>query len=127
MAIRFAAILAAALLTGSGALAESGHDHDAKHGGLVAESGHHHVELVAKDGTLEFYITHADGSAEEVTGATATATVLSGGKKSDVPLAAGSGNVLKGTGDFKAAPGTVVVLTLRMPDHEPEQARFKLD
>ena len=34
---------------------------------------------------------------------------------------------LKGTGDFNAGKGTTIVVSLTMPDHEPEQVRFKLD
>ena len=108
--------------------AEADHGHVAKHGGLVAQtSGHHIVELVATDGLLQVYLTDHDGGPEDVKGAKATATVLSGGKTDQVTLAPESGNLLKGTGDFKAGPGTVVVITLTMPDHKPEQARVKLD
>ena len=104
------------------------HVHEAKHGGLVvATSGHHNVELVAADGVLQVYLTDHDGAAEDVGRAKATATVLSGGKKEQVTLVPESGNLLKGTGGFKSGKGTVVVITITMPDHKPEQARFKLD
>ena len=119
-----------ALAFGTSARAETDHDHDhvGKHGGVITESsGHHSMELVASDGLLQIYLTDHDGGPEDVKGAKATATVLSGGKKTDVTLSPDTGNFLQGTGDFKAGPGTVVVITLTMPDHEPEQARFKLD
>ena len=112
----------------SSAQAETDHSHAAKHGGLVAPtSGHHNVELIATDGLLQVYLTDHDGGPEDAKGAKATATVLSGGKTDQITLAPESGNLLKGTGDFKAGPGTVVVITLTMPDHKPEQARVKLD
>ena len=104
------------------------HEHAAQHGGVVAESGHHHLELVAKDGALTLYIGGVHGTEEMVSKASATAAVLSEGKKVDVELKpAGNGPVLTGTGPFKAANGTVVVLTLKMPDHDPEQVRLKLE
>ncbi len=116
------------LTLASSTYAETDHGHVAKHGGLVAStSGHHNVELVATDGLLEVYLTDHDGGPEDVKDAKATATVLSGGQKTQVTLGPDKGNLLKGAGDFKAGPGTVIVITLTMPDHKPEQARFKLD
>lgn len=110
------------------AFSETDHSHEAKHGGLVAPtSGHHNAELVAADGLLQLYLTDHDGDPEDVKNAKATATVLSGGQKTQVTLAPDKENLLKGAGDFKAGPGTVIVITLTMPDHKPEQARFKLD
>jgi hypothetical protein len=123
------AILVAFLASPVGALAGTDHDHAAKHGGIVVEtSGHHNLELVASDGVLEIYVTeHDDGAAEDVKGAKAMATVLSERKKQEISLVPQRGNLLKGTGSFKSGKGTVIVVTLTMPDHKPEQARFKLD
>lgn len=116
------------LALASSTYAETNHGHVAKHGGLVAStSGHHNVELVATDGLLQVYLTDHNGAPEDVKSAKATATVLSGGKTDQITLTHESGNLLKGTGDFKAGPGTVVVITLTMPDHKPEQVRVKLD
>jgi hypothetical protein len=120
--------LAVLLAAAAPALAHEEHDHDARTGGMVMEtSGHHHIELVARDGALEAYITHEDGEPEDVNGAKATATVLSGGATEQVELVPAGENALKGTGSFKVDPGTVVVITLTMPDHSPEQARFTFD
>lgn len=110
------------------ATAGTDHVHGAKHGGLVvATSGHHNVELVPVDGVLQVYVTDHDGEPEDVGGAKATAAVLAGGKKEEITLKPESGNLLTGTGSYKSGKGTVVVITLTMPDHKPEQARFKLD
>jgi len=103
------------------------HDHASKHGGVIVEAGHHHLEVVARDGVLEVYVEGEDGKPENVTGAKATAAVLSEGRKIDVQLAPEGTNVLKGSGPFRAGRGTLIVLTLTMPDHDPEQARIKLD
>lgn len=132
--IRRIAIGLAALAIGTFAVvADEGHDHgaahdhSAKHGGLVEHTGHHHLELVAKGGTLELYITHEDGDAEDASAAKASATVLADGKTEMVTLAPAGGNALKGSGGFNAGKGTTVVISLSMPDHEPEQVRFKID
>ena len=129
---RFVVALAMAVSLGAGlAVADEGHeeahDHEAKHNGIVVHSGHHHLELVAAGGTIDLYVTHEDGEAEDVSGAKATATVLADGKTEVVTLAPASGNALKGTGSFNAAKGTTVVVSLTMPGHQTEQARFKLD
>ncbi|HRN83756.1 MAG TPA: hypothetical protein PK857_02970 [Hyphomicrobium sp.] len=103
------------------------HDHEPKHGGVVVHSGHHHLELVAEDGALRLYITDQHGKPETIEGAKATATVLSEGKTEAVALAHAGENRLEGSGSFKAGKGTTVVVTLTLPDHEAEQARFRLD
>lgn len=118
----------AALLWASPAIAHEGHKHaEAAHGGVLVESGHHLLEVVAKDGTLDVYVLNEDDQPEETAGAMASAVILSGGKKSDVTLAPAGGNVLKGTGAFTAGKGATIVLTLTMPGHKPEQSRLKLD
>lgn len=126
--IRRIAVGLAALAMGTlAAVADEGHDHSAKHGGLVEHTGHHHLELVAKGGTLELYVTHEDGDAEDTSAAKASATVLADGKTEMVTLSPAGGNALKGSGGFNAGKGTTVVVSLTMPDHEPEQVRFKID
>jgi hypothetical protein len=102
------------------------HAHTGSHGGRVVESGHHHLEVVAKDGVLEIHVTDEDMKSQDVTGAKATAAVLSGGEKEDITLTLDAG-VLKGRGTFKAVKGTTIVVTLTMPGHKAEQARIKLD
>lgn len=122
-------VLAALFVTAAPAIGgeDHPHDHAAQHGGVIVESGHHHLEVVAKDGSLEVYVGGEDGQPEDVKGAAATATVLSAGKKTEIQLAPDAGNVLKGAGSFTAGKGTTIVITLTMPDHKPEQARVKLD
>ena len=102
------------------------HDHSAKHGGIIVESGHHHLEVELKDGTIEVHVTGEDGGAEDIAGAKASATILSGGKTETITLTA-DGEALKGTGSFTAGKGTVAVITLSMPDHPTEQARVQID
>jgi hypothetical protein len=109
------------------ALAAGGHHHDGKHGGMMGDTnGHHHVELVTEGQSMTLYVLHDDGELEDVSGAKATATVLSGGEMEKITLAP-SGDALKGEGSVELGTGDTVVITLTMPGHKPEQARFKLD
>lgn len=123
----FATAIAVLAITASAAISAEDHKHQGQHGGVVVESGHHHLEIVAKDGVLEVYVNGEDGKPEDVKDAKASAAILSGGKKVDVQLAPSGENVLKGGGAFTAAKGTVIIVTLTMLEHEPEQARVKLD
>lgn len=120
-------VLAAAIVAASTVGTFAGGDHKAKHGGKMVESGHHHLELVAADGSLTLYVSDEADKPEDVAKAKASATVLANGKTEAIALQPAAGGVFNGTGNFKAAKGATVVITLKMPDHKPEQARFKLD
>ncbi len=122
-----ALILGTVLAFNAPAFAEGEHSHSGKHGGKIVDTGHHHMEIVAKDGSLEVYLAHDDGDAEEVKDAKASATILSEGQKQVIDLVPDPANFLKGAGSFKATKGTTIVVTLTMPGHKPEQARIKLD
>lgn len=102
------------------------HDQAAKFGGKVVEVGEHVYEVVTKDGLIEVHIDHHDKAGGDLK-AKGTATVLSEGKTEVVQLTAPTPDMLKGTGTFKASPGTTVVVNISMPDHKPEQVRVKLD
>jgi hypothetical protein len=120
-------LILASLVAASPAIGHGKTTHAAAHGGKVVESGHHHVEIVANDGTIVVYVNGEDGKPEDVQKATATAAILSGGKKVDVTLTPDPSNVLKGSGAFTAGKGATIVITLTMPGHKPEQMRVKLD
>ncbi len=122
-----ALLLGAVLALASTAQAGEDHSHAGKHGGKIVDTGHHHMEIVATDGALEIYLEHDDGTPENIADAKAKATVLSEGQKHEIELTPDPGNVLKGSGSFKAVKGTTIVVTLTMPGHKPEQARLNLD
>lgn len=99
-----------------------------KHGGtVVATNGHHLLELVTSGRTIAVYVSHEDGEPQDAKDAKAAATILAGGKTEKIELSPGDGNSLKGAGTLEIGPGAVVVVTLTLPKHKPEQARFKLD
>jgi hypothetical protein len=106
---------------------EHAHDHDPKHGGVVVHSGHHHLELVASGASIELFVTNEEGGTEDIAAATASATVLAGGKTELVKLTPAGANSLKGLRNSSEGEIAAVVVSLTMPGHEPEQVRFKLD
>lgn len=117
--------IAAALTLALPAHAQHSHAHDHKpmHGGKVVEVSDHHLELVAKDGTLTLHVRDEKDKPEAVKDAKATATVLSGGKQEVVTLTPGSTS-LSGKGALPIAKGTRVVVSLTMPGQKAVQARF---
>jgi len=107
--------------------ATDSHQHPGVHGGVMADTnGHHLVELVTEGQSMTFYILHDDGGLEDVADAKATATILSGGKTEKVTLIP-DGEALKGQSTTAVSKGDTVVITLTMPRHKPEQARFVLE
>lgn len=121
-------IVACLMVAALPALAHEDHTHgkarDTVH---RVDSGHHHLDVVFKDGTLSVLVTGEDGKPEDTAGAKAVAVVLSGGATSQVILEPAGDNMLTAKGPVAAAPGAVVVLTLTMPGHAPEQSRLTLD
>lgn len=126
-----ALVFCLAVIGSAGSVAAAGsadsHKHPGMHGGVMADtSGHHLVELVTEGQSMTLYILHDDGELENVAGAKATATILSGGKTEKITLTP-DGDVLKGQSTATVSKGDTVVITLTMPGHKPEQARLKLD
>lgn len=113
--------LAATLLAAIPALA---HEAAGRNGGRITDAGKYHVELVAKDKTVEVYLL--DGSEKPVpaNGFKANATLVVGGKPARVTLAPADGNKLTGTAEFSlpANPKGAVVLTA--PDGTSVSSKF---
>ena len=117
--------LSAAFATGAMA-AGNGHKHSAKetNGGQIIDTVDGHWELVAKGGELTVYVTDKDVKPIATKAAKGTATVLVGGKTIKVDLTPAEPNQLKGKGDFVAAKGMKVVVSLDNVGPKPEQIRF---
>ncbi len=117
--------LSAALATGALA-AGDGHKHSAKetNGGQIIDTADGHVELVAKGGDLTVYVTDKAVKPVATKSSKGTATVLVGGKSVTVELTPAEPNILKGKGDFVAAKGMKVVVSLDNGGKKSEQVRF---
>jgi hypothetical protein len=97
---------------------------EAPHGGQLRMTGPFHLELVVKEGELTVYITdHADTKIS-VDGGLAKATVETGQIRTQVHLHPVGDNVLKGSGIFSLMPNTVVIVFVKLPNHDAYSARF---
>ena len=97
---------------------------EAPHGGQLRMTGPFHLELVAKDGELTVYVTdHADTTISVDSGL-AKATVETGPTRTQVHLHPVGNNILKGSGVFSLTPDTVVIVFMKLPNHDAHSARF---
>lgn len=96
------------------------------HGGQLVESYPYHLELVAKDGELKLYVTDHNNLEKVLTrGGSAKANVLDkDGNKVSVQLLPIFSNLMKGTGDFKITPETVVSVFVVVKNNKTNVARF---
>ena len=120
-------LLAISLIFSQGAFAHSDEHLDtqtASHGGQLRMAGIYHYELVVKDNEVTVYLTDHAGTKQPSTGASGTATVLSGKSKAAIKLVPAADNVLKGAGKFSLSPDMKVVVSIAMPGQAAEQARF---
>jgi hypothetical protein len=106
--------------------AEKHDDAHAKHGGVAVEAGTYHVELVAKDKSLTFYVNGHDDKPLDAKGIKATANVFSGKEKANVALIPSGGNSMKGDTPFAIGADAKIVVSFTVPGKKPEQARFSL-
>lgn len=128
MKLKYAlAAVTLSLVLATGALAASdGHKHSAKetNGGQIIDTADGHVELVAKGGELTVYVTDKAVKPVATKSSKGTATVLVGGKTIMVDLAPAEPNILKGKGDFVAAKGMKVIVSLDNGGKKSTQVRF---
>jgi hypothetical protein len=100
--------------------------HDAEkgpHGGQVVEAGSYHVELVAKDNTVDVFLTGADDKPVSAAGFKGTAILVVGGKAQRIVLeAAGAKLTGKAGVPLPAQPKGAVQLTA--PDGKSASAKF---
>ncbi len=97
---------------------------EAPHGGQLRMTGPFHLELVAKGRELTVYVTdHADTKIS-VDGGLAKATIETGSTRSQVHLHPVGANMLQGSGVFSLTPETVVIVFMKLPNHDAHSARF---
>lgn len=93
-------------------------------GGQRIDLANGHAELAAEGNELRLYLSDNNYRPRSAAGATAQATVLSGGRQTSVALLPAAEDMLRGRGDFTAARGMRVVVVLTMPGQRPSQGRF---
>jgi hypothetical protein len=99
---------------------------NAPHGGQMRMAGPYHLELVTKEKEIVLYVMdHSDQKISSEGGiAKATVQIGKGKPKTSINLEPAGENTLKGTGDFVLTPQTLVVVFLKLPEHEAYSARF---
>lgn len=95
-------------------------------GGQMQDIGSYHGELLAQDGRLTFFLFDANDRPLSVSGATATAIVLVGGRQQTLTFAPRpDGNALVASGEFRAEASLRVVVQLVPAAGQPRiQARY---
>lgn len=98
---------------------------EAPHGGQLRMAGPFHLELVAKEGELQLYVTDHMDKEISTKGGSGKANIISeNGEKISINLTPFMGNLMKGKGDFKLTPETVVSVFVALEGYETEGARF---
>ena len=132
-----AAVVALALTTAAHAANDhKGHAHDAKasavhaheakaqHGGVVSVVQDMHYELVAKEGEVALYVSD-HGKPQNLAGATAALTMLSGSQKQQLDLVPVD-NALRAKGAFTVPAGTKAVVWVQLKNQPKTSAKFTL-
>lgn len=104
----------------------------APHGGQLRAAGIHHYELVvAQPGArgaelpVTVYVTDHAGAKVQTQGATATVTLLSGGKKTTAQLQPAGDNVLKGNAAYTPDHGLKAIVSVTLAGQPASQAKFE--
>ncbi|MDQ3186873.1 MAG: hypothetical protein M3Q16_10560 [Pseudomonadota bacterium] len=99
---------------------------NAPHGGQMRMAGPYHLELVTKEKEIVLYVMdHADSKISTEGGVgKATIQVDKAKPKTSIKLEPAGDNIFKGTGDFSVTPKTVIIVFLKLPEHEAHSARF---
>ena len=117
MKVKTLAVLAALALVPAGAAhAQQKHSHShpekGKNGGLVVDAGDYHVEMVARSGAIEVYVTDLENKPVVLAGYKGIAILSVDGKNQRIVLEAGDGRMTgKAAGNLPAQPKGVVQLT----------------
>lgn len=99
---------------------------EAPHGGQLRAAGPFHLELVAKDGELQLYVTDHMDKSIPTHGGQGKANLQAGkeGKRQSVTLEPVFGNMMRARGDFQITPETSIAVFVAIPGYETQGARF---
>jgi hypothetical protein len=82
------------------------------------------MEIITKDKEIVLYITDHANTKISIDGGISKAIFQTGKTKITVKLQPAGDNVFKGTGDFMVTPETKIVVFVKLPEQEPQAARF---
>lgn len=101
-------------------------DKSGPNGGALTDLGSHHLELLLTKGAIKIYVSGADSSPTDITGATGNVIILAGSKKSVAKLAPLENNILGGDVSIAETGPYTVVAIVKLGDGTGLQAKFKL-
>lgn len=105
-----------------------GHSHAAPNGGQIQQMGSYEGELVVKGSEVMLYVVDAQEKKVNVTGFSATATVLArGNEQKTVTLAPAGENKLVGKVDFPVDGKFRATVSLKPSTGEAVRARYSVD
>lgn len=116
-------LMTAATIAVSGAA--FAHGDQPKHGGVMSSANDVSFELVDKDGRAMIYVED-HGKPVATAGASGKLTVLSGGKKAELPLEPAGENSLAAKGDAKLGKGAKAVAAVTFADKRTINVRFAI-
>ena len=114
-------VFAAALAISAPALA---HEAKGPNGGRIADAGPYHVELVAKNTTLDLHITDASDKPVPATGFKAVAILTVGGKPQRIVLEPAEPSRLSGNAAVPLPKEPKGAVQLTAPDGKTASAHF---
>jgi hypothetical protein len=94
------------------------------HGGRIVAASDYHVELVAKDGLVEVFLTDAADKPVMPAGFKGVAVLVSGGKSVRVPLEPADGIKLSGRAEGAVPSEPKGVIQITAPTGKTMQAKF---
>lgn len=95
-----------------------------KNGGQQADAGNYHVEVVAKDNTLNIYVNDHSDNAVQTKGFKGTAILVVNGKAQRISLAPRGDNVLTGTSPVELKAPIKGAIQITDSDNVTVQAKF---
>ena len=102
-------------------------EHQSARDSQVQAAGPYNLELIAKDGQLQLYVTDRMHNAVQTSRGSAKANVIDkDGNRVTVQLKPVFGNIMRGSGDFKITPDTNISVLLAMDEKGTHVARFSL-
>ena len=93
-------------------------------GGRVADAGTYHVELVAKDNTVDIFLTDSEDKAVSPSGFKGTAILVVNGKAQRIVLEAASEAKLTGKASVALPAQPKGAIQLTAPDGKTASAKF---
>jgi len=118
-------VMLASALASAPAIAEGGHAHGPRHGGVAREVGNLTYELVAKPDLLTLHVSD-HGKPISTRGAAAEATIYAGNEKTPVALRPEGENTLVAKGSFKTGVGVRVAVTVVLEQRKETRLTFNL-